>query len=99
MFQSNRSQNDKLIVRKNDEDGWHSIVFKLTDNDAGIIDRQAYISGDFLEKETDIFSESEKEKLASIFMNSKVAKIKEPAECKGSYRVCSGKNVLSKLSA
>ena len=42
----------------------------------------AYIKGDFLEKEKDIFSEAEKEKLASIFMNSKEAKIEEPANVK-----------------
>lgn len=82
LFQVSRSKNDKLIVRKNDDDGWYSIVFKLTDNDAGIIDRQAYIRGDFLEKEADVFSESEKEKLASIFMNSRVAKLEEPADVK-----------------
>ena len=82
LFQVSRSKNDKLIVHKNDNDGWYSIEFKLTDNDAGIIDRQAYIRGDFLEKETDVFSESEKEKLASIFMNSRVAKLEEPADVK-----------------
>ena len=82
LFQVSRSKNDKLIVHKNNEDGWFSIVFKLADNNAGIIDRQAYIRGDFLEKETDIFSESEKEKLASIFMNSRVAKLEEPADVK-----------------
>lgn len=87
LFQVSRSKNDKLIVRKNDDDGWYSIVFKLTGNGAGIVDKEAYIKGDFLEKEADVFSEVEKEKLASIFMNSRVAQIEEPADIKAPIEI------------
>ena len=76
LFQVSRSKGDKLIVRKNDYNGWYAVDFRFTNNNnAEVINTEAYIKGDFIEREKTNFTQDEKDRLASIFMNSREAQL------------------------
>lgn len=70
LFQVNRSKGDRLIVYKNDYDGWYSIAFIFGYNN-GLMNTPAYIKGDFIKKENMITAEADKDRTASLFADNK----------------------------